>query len=110
LGGFRDPTFGPMIMFGSGGKYVEVFNDTSMKSAYMCETDADEIIERTKIGKILKGVRGEEAVNINELKNIILSAGQMMLDNSNIFEFDFNPLIVLYDNSFSIVDVRIKIE
>ncbi len=110
LGGFRDPTFGPMIMFGSGGKYVEVFNDTSMKSAYMCETDADEIIERTKIGKILKGVRGEEAVSINELKNIILSAGQMMLDNSNIFEFDFNPLIVLYDNSFSIVDVRIKIE
>jgi acetate---CoA ligase (ADP-forming) len=110
LGGFRDPTFGPMIMFGSGGKYVEVFNDTSMKSAYMCETDADEIIDRTKIGKILKGVRGEEAVNINELKKIILSAGQMMLDNSNITEFDFNPLIVLYDNSFSIVDARIKIE
>ncbi len=54
LGGFRDPTFGPMIMFGSGGKYVEVFNDTSIKTAYLSDIDTDEIIDRTKIGKILK--------------------------------------------------------
>ena len=109
LGGFRDPTFGPMIMFGSGGKYVEVYNDTSMKSAYLSEDDVKEIIGKTKIGKILKGVRGEASADLNELKKIILSAGQMMLDNPNIIEFDFNPLMVLQNNTFLIVDVRIKV-
>ncbi len=109
LGGFRDPTFGPMIMFGSGGKYVEVYNDTSMKSAYLSEDDVKEIIAKTKIGKILKGVRGEASADLNELKKIILSAGQMMLDNPNIIEFDFNPLMVLQNNTFLIVDVRIKV-
>lgn len=57
IGGFRDSSFGPMIMFGSGGKYVEVYNDTCLKSAYLCDEDVDEIIERTNIGKILNGVR-----------------------------------------------------
>ena len=59
IGGFRDASFGPMIMFGSGGKYVEVFQDTCMKSAYLSDEDVDEMIDSTKIGKILKGVRGE---------------------------------------------------
>ena len=110
LGGFRDPTFGPMIMFGSGGKYVEIFNDTSIKSAYLSDFDIDEIIDRTKIGKVLKGVRGELPVNITKLKSLILSAGQMMLDNPQIIEFDFNPLILAENNFFSIVDVRIKVK
>ena len=110
LGGFRDPTFGPMIMFGSGGKYVEIFNDTSIKSAYLSDFDIDEIIDRTKIGKVLKGVRGELPVNITKLKSLILSAGQMMLDNPQIIEFDFNPLILAENNFYSIVDVRIKVK
>ncbi len=110
VGGFRDPTFGPMIMFGSGGKYVEVFNDTSIKSAYLNKTDVEEIIGRTKIGKILKGVRGEEPADFERLKKIILSAGQMMLDNPSIKEFDFNPLIIGEDNSIHIVDARITVK
>jgi acetyltransferase len=108
IGGFRDPSFGPMIMFGSGGKYVEVFQDTCMKSAYLSEEDIDEMINSTKIGKILKGVRGEKSVNLDQLKKIISSSAQTMLDNPNIVEFDFNPLIVAKDNSFHAVDVRIK--
>lgn len=110
IGGFRDPSFGPMIMFGSGGKYVEIVQDTYMKSAYMSEEDADDMINSTKIGKILKGVRGENPADISDLKKIILSSAQMMLDNSNIVEFDFNPLVVDKDNCFHIVDARIKAE
>lgn len=109
IGGFRDASFGPMIMFGLGGKYVEVFQDTCMKSAYLSEEDLDEMIDSIKIGKILKGVRGEKPVDINKLKQIIFSSAQMILDSSNIAEFDFNPLIVSKDNSFYAVDVRIKI-
>lgn len=109
IGGFRDASFGPMIMFGLGGKYVEVFQDTCMKSAYLSEEDVDEMIDSTKIGKILKGVRGEKPVDVNLLKQIIFSSAQMMLDNPNIIEFDFNPLVVAVDNSFHAVDVRVRV-
>lgn len=108
VGGFRDPSFGPMIMFGSGGKYVEVYQDTCMKSAYISDEDVDEMINQTKIGKILSGVRGEEPTDIKMLKKIILSSAQMMLDNPGILEFDINPLVVAADNSLQAVDVRIK--
>jgi acetyltransferase len=109
IGGFRDPSFGPVIMFGSGGKYVEVFDDTSIRSCYLCDTDIDEMIDETKIGKILKGVRGEMPVNIKALKEIIKSCTTMMAENQNIAEFDLNPLILGVDNIFYAVDVRIKI-
>ena len=109
IGGFRDPSFGPMIMFGSGGKYVEVYNDTCLKSAYLSDKDIQEMIERTKIGKILKGVRGEKAFPVSKIKKIIKSSAQMMLDNPQIKEFDFNPLIITQDNSVYAVDIRIKV-
>ncbi len=109
IGGFRDPSFGPMIMFGSGGKYVEVFNDTCLKSAYLSNKDLLEMIERTKIGKILKGVRGEKSFPLSKIKNIIKSSAQMMIDNPEIKEFDFNPLIITDDNSVYAVDIRIKV-
>jgi acetyltransferase len=109
LGGFRDSSFGPMIMFGSGGKYVEVFQDTCMKSAYMSAEDVDDMIDQTKIGKILKGVRCERPVDLNFLKEIILSSAQMMLDNPSILEFDINPFIIAKNNWFHAVDVRVSL-
>ncbi len=110
IGGFRDPSFGPMIMFGSGGKYVEIFRDTVIKSAYLIPEDVDEMITQTKIGKILNGVRGEKPVDLNKLKTIILSAAQMLLDHDEVSEFDINPLIVDENNSFTAVDIRIRIK
>ncbi|MCZ7602701.1 MAG: acetate--CoA ligase family protein [Melioribacteraceae bacterium] len=109
LGGFRDPSFGPIIMFGTGGKYVEVICDTAIRSAYMSDNDLDEIIEETVIGKILKGVRGEKGIDIDELKRVIRASSRMMIENENILEFDLNPLIISNDNSIHAVDVRIKI-
>jgi len=109
LGGFRDPSFGPIIMFGTGGKYVEVICDTAIRSAYMSDNDLNEIIEETVIGKILKGVRGEEGIDMNKLKRVIRSSSKMMIENENIIEFDLNPLIISNDNSIHAVDVRIKV-
>jgi acetate---CoA ligase (ADP-forming) len=108
VGGFRDPSFGPVIMFGSGGKYVEVFDDTSIRSCYLSDDDIDGMINSTNIGKILNGIRGEAPVNIAGLKKIIKNCSQMMIQLNNIDEFDFNPIIVTSDNSFHIVDARIK--
>lgn len=110
IGGFRDPSFGPVIMFGSGGKYVEVFEDTSLRSCFLCDDDIDEMINETKIGKILKGVRGELPVDFIRLREIIKSCAAMMLENQEIQEFDLNPLIVSKDNNFYAVDVRLKID
>ncbi len=108
IGGFRDKDFGPMIMFGTGGKYVEVYEDTSMRSAYMTEKDVLEMIDETRMGRILRGVRGEEPADIQRIKNVIRSVAQMMLDNENITECDLNPLIVDESNELYAVDIRIK--
>ncbi len=110
LGGFRDKSFGPMIMFGTGGKYVEVYNDISMKSVNLTEQDVDELIYNTKMGQILKGVRGEQPFNIEKIKKVIISAAQMMLELPEIKEFDFNPLIITQTQDLFAVDIRIKSE
>ncbi len=109
IGGFCDPSFGPIIMFGSGGKFVEVFNDNAIKSCYLSSEDIVDMINSTNIGKILRGVRGENPADINELKRIIKACAVMMIENKNIAEFDLNPLIVSEDNKYYAVDVRVKI-
>ena len=108
VGGFRDPSFGPMVMFGSGGKYVEFLQDTVIKSAYLTNDDIDEMIISTKIGKIIQGVRGDKAVNLDKIKSTIKSVAQMLLDNPEITECDLNPLLVSVDNEIYAVDIRIK--
>ena len=108
VGGFRDPSFGPMVMFGSGGKYVEYIDDTIIRSAYLTDFDIDEMINNTKIGKIVQGVRGESSADMNKIKKTINSVAQMMLNHREITECDLNPLVVTEDNNIFAVDIRIK--
>ena len=68
VGGFRDPSFGPMVMFGSGGKYVEYLSDTIIRSAYLTDADIDTMINSTTIGKIIQGVRGEKSVDVDNIR------------------------------------------
>jgi acyl-CoA synthetase (NDP forming) len=108
IGGFRDLSFGPMIMFGSGGKYVEIFNDTLMKSAYLTEEDVNDLINKTNAGSIIRGARGDKGIDLSIIKSLIINSAQMMLDNKNIVEFDLNPVILTYDDRLLTVDARIK--
>ncbi|MCX7796990.1 MAG: acetate--CoA ligase family protein [Melioribacter sp.] len=108
IGGYRDISFGPTIMFGFGGKYVEVIEDIEIKSCYLSDDDIEELIESTKIGKILKGVRKEDSCNLAELKRIIKTSAIMMIENPEILEFDFNPIIINNQNKLYIVDARMK--
>jgi acetyltransferase len=108
MGGFRDFSFGQMIMFGSGGTYVEVLNDTFIKSAYLSEDDINDLINKTKAGSILKGVRGDKGTDLSIIKSLIMNLAQMMLDNKNILEFDLNPVIITDNNYILTVDARIK--
>ena len=107
-GSFRDPSFGPMVMFGTGGKYVEFYDDTVIRSAYLTDSDIDEMINGTKMGRIIKGVRGEHPIDIEQLKSTIKFLAQMMVNHKEISECDLNPLIVTDKNELFAVDVRIK--
>jgi len=108
VGAFRDPSFGPMVMFGTGGKYVEYTDDTIIRSAYLTDYDVDEMLNKTKIGKIIQGVRGETPANIDTIKSTIKSVAQMILNHKEITECDLNPLVVSEDNNIFAVDIRIK--
>jgi len=108
VGAFRDSSFGPMIMFGSGGKYVEYLDDTVMRSAYLNENDIDEMINNTKVGKIIQGVRGEQSVDLKKVQSAVKNLAQMMLNHPEIKEVDLNPLLITSDNKIFAVDVRIK--
>lgn len=108
IGGTRDASFGPIIMFGSGGKYVEVLDDTAIRSAYLTENEIDDMLNETKVGKLLNGVRGEKPVDVKAIKSIIKNCSLMMLKNPEIKEFDINPLVVTKSNEIFIVDIRVK--
>jgi acetyltransferase len=95
-------------MFGAGGKYVEYIEDTVIRSAYLTDFDVDELINKTKIGKIIQGVRGETPADLKKIKNTIKSVAQMILDHKEITECDLNPLVVTEDNNIFAVDIRIK--
>ena len=110
IGGIRDNSFGPIIMFGSGGKYVEVFEDTAIRSAYLTDSEIDEMITETKIGKILQGVRNEKSVDIIGLRKVLKYVTKMIIENTEILELDINPLIVDEENKLYAVDVRIKVK
>jgi len=109
IGGFRDKSFGGIVTFGSGGKYVEFVNDKSMRSIYSAPQDIEEMVGETNIGKILAGVRGEAGIDIKKLIDIISSFNLLMIENKNISEVDINPLIISEENKFYAVDTRIKL-
>lgn len=110
LGGLRDSSFGPAIMFGTGGIYTEVFKDVAAKSAYLTDADIEQMISSSAMGKILKGARGQEPADISKLKAAIKAAAQMMIDVPSIAEFDINPLAYTDDGEFFAVDIRIRMK
>ena len=90
----RDPTFGPLMMFGLGGTMVELLKDISFKVAPLTDDDIQEMIDRTLAGKLLKGYRGSAKADIQAVKDVIARLSQLSLENPEIAEIEINPLIV----------------
>jgi len=106
----KDPQFGPMIMFGLGGIYVEILKDVSFRIAPITESDAREMIEEIKTIKLLKGARGAKPSDINSIVETLLKVSQLVTDFPEIVEMDINPLFVKAEGLGSIAgDVRIRI-
>ncbi len=106
LGVTQDPTFGPVMMFGLGGIFVEVLKDVAFRSIPLTEADAREMTDQIRAGEIFNGIRGGEPVNRQELVKLIMKLSNLVLKHPEIAELDLNPVIARADGC-SIADARI---
>lgn len=97
LGFEQDPSFGPVILFGSGGILTELFEDFSQRIAPVDEQEAWHIIEETKAFKLIMGFRGRPKRDISSIARTIVKLSTLALEHPEIKEFDINPFIVLND-------------
>ncbi|MEE9567649.1 MAG: acetate--CoA ligase family protein, partial [Desulfobacteria bacterium] len=108
LGITRDMQFGPMIMFGLGGIYVEVLKDVAFRIAPLSIESADAMIREIQSFPLLRGVRGEAPVDIEGIRDALLRVSQMAVDFPEIIEADINPLLVCPEGQGAVaVDARI---
>jgi acyl-CoA synthetase (NDP forming) len=108
LGGKRDRSFGPVVMFGLGGTNVEVFNDVAFRVAPLSRYDAEEMIEELRGKRLLDGVRGKPPMDRETIIRALLSVSRMLVENSRIIEVDVNPLLVL-EHGAAAVDARVVV-
>jgi len=108
LGLKRDPLFGPVIMFGLGGVYVEAMRDVSFRIAPLRELTASRMVREIRGYRILEGFRGEERSDVEKIEECLKRLSQLALDFPEITELDINPLIVLDQRQGAlVVDARI---
>jgi len=94
IGLTRDPQFGPCVMFGLGGIFTEVLEDTSFRIAPIEKRDALEMILEIKAHKILEAIRGMQPVDKDMLADILIAIGRLGIENEAVKEIDINPLII----------------
>lgn len=102
----QDPQFGPMVMFGLGGVFVEVYQDVSFRLVPLAERDAAAMIQDVKAFPMLQGVRGKRSADLQALTDLLLKVSKIAEENVEIAEMDLNPIIV-YEKGLSVVDVRV---
>jgi acetyl coenzyme A synthetase (ADP forming)-like protein len=105
-----DPRFGPLLMFGLGGRYVEVFRDVRFGVTPLVPTEAEEMIRGIRGVKLLEGVRGEPAADFGVLVEVLLRLAQLAVRHPRIQELDINPFLAASERQAAkAVDVRIKV-
>jgi acetyl coenzyme A synthetase (ADP forming)-like protein len=111
LGMKRDPHFGPLMMFGMGGTMVEVLKDVSFYLAPLTGAEAKQMLVSTKTYQMLKGVRGQEGVDIDAIAEGLQRLSQLVTEFEQIQELDINPYMVGPEGTVPIaVDARISVE
>ena len=94
IGMTYDPTFGPLVMFGLGGIYVEVLQDVSFKMHPISDLDADDMVKSIKGYKLLTGYRGKEPADIEKIKDTLLRISQLAGDFPQVQSLEMNPFFV----------------
>lgn len=109
VGTSKDPQFGPVIMFGLGGIFVELLKDVSFRVIPVERKDAQEMIKEIKGYPLLQGYRGKEPADISSLVNIILKISRFIEEYPRIKELELNPIFA-YRNRAVAIDARIILE
>jgi len=104
---FRDPQFGPVVMFGIGGILTEALSDVALRLAPVTRADIRDMLTEIKAGALLGEFRGEAAVRTGQLEEILMAIGQLGLDHPEIAEIDVNPLLAARDGSLIAVDALV---
>ncbi len=105
LGGKRDPSFGPVVMFGLGGLYVEIFEDVAFRLAPLTREDARQMISEIRGYRLLRGVRGEPPADVEAIVEALLALSRLLVECPEVMEVDINPLLV-FEQHVAAVDAR----
>lgn len=106
LGSSIDPQFGPVMLFGTGGQLVEVFQDRSIAIPPLNTTLARRMMEQTRIYKALQGVRGRKPIDLGKLEQLLVRFSQLIVEQPQISEIDINPLLVSPEGAIAL-DARV---
>jgi len=105
LGGRRDPSFGPVVMFGLGGVYVEVFGDVVFRLAPLTREGAVGMISDVRASRLLRGIRGEPPADLDALVEALLALSHLLIECPEVVEIELNPLLV-FERGVAAVDAR----
>ena len=106
----RDPQFGPLLMFGLGGIYVEVLKDVSFRVAPVNERSARNMMSEIRAYQLLLGARGEPPADLKLAEEVILRVSQLVTDFPEILEMDINPLVLMPEGQGGIaLDARMTL-
>jgi acetyltransferase len=109
IGGKRDPSFGPVVMFGLGGIYVEVLQDIAFRLAPLVREDAEGMIDEVRGSRLLRGARGQPPADRDAIVRALLAMSRLLVEYPEIVEIDVNPLLVFAQGAAA-VDARVVIE
>jgi acetyl-CoA synthetase (ADP-forming) len=109
IGSIKDPQFGPTIMFGLGGIFVELLKDVTFRIAPITERDAREMISGVKAYPLLNGYRNTPRADIEAIVQLLLAVSELITEHPEIKELDLNP-IMTYEKGAKTVDARIILE
>lgn len=109
VGANRDPQFGPVVLFGLGGIFVEVFEDITMRVSPLSEAAAREMIDEIDAASLLRGARGRPPVDRDALVDALLGIDRLVRDHDDVLELDINPLVATPTGAYAI-DLRITLE
>jgi acyl-CoA synthetase (NDP forming) len=109
IGSKTDSQFGPVIMFGLGGIFVEVMKDVSFRLAPVERKDVQDMMAETKGYKILQGVRGKKPANLKAIEDLLLAVSKMVWTNKRVKELDLNPVFA-DEKKCTAVDLRIMVD
>lgn len=111
VGATRDPVFGPVVMFGLGGIFVEVLKDVSLRITPLTEYDAEEMLGDIKAASILQGYRGMPPRDRRAIVDLILKVGKLMDEVPEVTDIDLNPVMVFPEGmGAKIADARILVK